>query len=431
MCSVNKQFFPTECFIVLASALLAAMAEVLGNKRRHSQVSNTSGGIPLKNRFNPLLANNTDGNDEDMDLESTQNQADGAPQSKGTATKGKKPPPVIVDGTIGEGNTAIQALKGLLKENFQYKYANGKTSFYTNNEEDYKKLKEYLSEKKFQFHTFTLNSEKLVKLVLKGLPPTITIDEIKEELKDLNFNVEKIYQLSKKQEYPLYSLLFSPGTSSQEVVKIRTLCYCIVSWEKPHRKVNPTQCYRCQKFHHIANNCTRTIKCRKCAGDHHIKDCDKQDEVCANCNQKHPANSKECEIYLKVSEKRRTVQSTTPSRSQPLNHNVGQNSTSHGHWPRLASTSPLAMTNIMSGLPSSSSSSQRQPTSLHHTPVTGNDDPGSFGNILHELKSLFTGFNITKILLFAKATISKLRRATDGFSKFTIILDSICEFFDD
>lgn len=413
------------------------MADGSGNKRRFSQVSTTSSnGIPLKNRFDPLLTNT--GNDKEndlngMDVDPTQRQTGTTAQNAGIVTRNsKKPPPVIVDGTLSDGNTAIQALKGVLKDRFQYKYTNGKTSFYTNNEDDHKKLIEYLTAKQFQFHTFTLSSEKLIKLILKGLPPSITADDIKEELKELQFNVEKINQISQKQEYPLYSVLFSPGTNTQEVVKIKTLCYCIVSWEKPHKKVNPTQCYKCQKFHHIANNCTRKLKCRKCAGDHHIKDCEKEDEEseCANCNQKHPANSKDCEIYIKVSERRRNVQSIPHQHhtSQPSSRIASQTLlTQRHHWPQLRPTTSSMMNSSLSQPPPNPAPA---PT---RNPHMGNQETGSFGfgNILQELKSLFSGFNFTKILTFAKSVITKIKRAPDGFSKFTIVLDSICEFFDD
>lgn len=399
------------------------------NKRRISQVSNTSSaGIPLKNRFDPLLNSaNKSANTNEMDLDPPQGTGS-ATQSGGTPlNKKKKPPPVIVEGTLKEGNTTLQALKGLLQDKFQFKYANGKTSFYTNTDTDHKKLKEYFISKQFEFHTYTLSSEKLTKLILKGLPPSISTDDIKEELTDLNFSTIKINQINQKQEYPLYSVLFSPGTKTQDVVKIRTLCYCIVSWEKPHKKVNPIQCFKCQKFHHIANNCTRKLKCRKCAGDHHIKDCLKEEEEyeCANCNEKHPANSKECEIFMKVAEKRRNVLAGSRYPSQPTNQPF---STQGTHWPRLNPTAPTS-----AALNLNSSQQQSCPTPAPVQPCTsgaGNIGTDSISSIIQELKSLFTGFNLFKILTFAKSILSKIRRAPDGFSKFTIILDSICEFFD-
>lgn len=410
------------------------MAEGTGNnsnKRRISQVSATSSnGIPTKNRFDPLLNKTADNEDQYSDTKMVHNQQQaGAPSQNGGNRSIKKPPPVIVDGTITDGNTAIQALKGLLKDKFQYKYANGKTNFYTNNDEDHNKLKEYLTEKKFQFHTYTLSSDKLVKLILKGLPPSISTDDIKEELTDLKFMVEKIRQINQNQEYPLYSVLFRPGTLIQEIFKIKTLCYCIVSWEKPHKKIYPTQCFKCQKYHHIANNCTRDLKCRKCAGNHHIKDCIKEDEdsECANCNQKHPANSKTCEIYIKVSEKRRNMQSSRYL--QPSGRSAGANQTfptQNHHWPQL---SPSTSSMMNTQPPTSTPSSGALPPPC--SPVIGTQESGGFGNILQELKSLFGGLNFAKILLSAKSLIAKIKRAPDGFSKFTIILDAVCELFDD
>lgn len=403
------------------------MAGEQGNvKRRLSQTSTNSSELPLKNRYKPL--EDTDGMDYSEYPDDTNNSDPNRKQRPG----GQKPPPIIVDGTFGSNNTSIQALKNELKETFHYKYANGKTSFYTQNEEDFKKLKSYLSQKQFQFHTFSLPNEKLKKLVLKGLSPIITEDDIKEELKELNFTVEKIHQLSKNADYPLYSLLFSPGTNINEVFKIKTLCYCVISWEKPHKKTNPTQCYRCQKFHHVANNCTRQTKCKKCAGDHSFQNCDKEEELCANCGKKHPANSKECEIFLKVSKKINPPQPTTsPRGSNPRGYATSQHT-----WPQLPKRDAPPVwphTQAETNLPSTSqytpaSRSMRPP--LSHPPPPPSQDQGGFGNIIQEIKSLFSDLNIPKLIYGFKTMITKIKNAPDGFTKFTILLDSVCEIFD-
>ncbi|KAI5713820.1 hypothetical protein M8J76_016549 [Diaphorina citri] len=389
------------------------------NKRRHSQVSMSSdenSSVPLKNRFKPLSDMMEDDSISDPSPAAGPSRATGPVQSPSQRPrKDVKPPPLVVDGVFGSDNTAIQTLKKQLKENFEYKYRLGKTHFYTHSEEDFKLLKTYLTEKQFQFHTFTLQTEKLVKIVLRGLPPTISEDDIKEELNDLGHKVEKVHQLSKNPQYPVYSLLFSPGTVLSNIFKIKTLCYCVVSWEKPHKKTNPTQCYRCQKFHHVANNCTRQKKCVKCSGDHHVKECNQEEELCANCNEHHSANSKVCEVYKKVS-KHNTRPPPPPRVSNP-----GTQYPSQGAWPRLR-TPPTTMAALFSQSPTS-----QPPTPAPHSPP---EVQGGFGNILQELKSLFGGFNFPKILSSLKSMFEKIKNASDGFSKFTILLDSVCELFD-
>ncbi|KAL1445978.1 hypothetical protein WDU94_001892 [Cyamophila willieti] len=372
-------------------------------KRRHSQLSNTSSEFPTRNRFKVLGGLPNDEDDEDMTGDIT----------RISKSHGKiRIPPIIVDGTIQDNNTATQTLKAKLSDTFQYRYSKGKTLVYTNNPDDFKKVKSYLEEKKYGFHTFTLPDEKLLKLVLRGLPPTVTTEDIKEELKEQNFEVVKITQISKHSEYPLYSILFSTGIKAQDILKIKTLCYCVISWEKPHKKPNPTQCYRCQKFHHVAVNCTRVPKCLKCAGDHNVKDCDKVEEEevkCANCNQKHTANSKECSIFIKVSAQRKNV---WPPRDPRKTNSHEEFKSKPNDWPQLYNTPILSSTPM-------SNPEQRpapSPTAPRLTQERSQDTSTGLGGIFHEIKSLFQGLNFTKILSTIKSTISKIKKAPDGFN---------------
>ena len=61
---------------------------------------------------------------------------------------------------------------------------------------------------------------------------------------------------------------------------------------------NPLRCHNCQKFGHHKEKCTRPLirmNCRQ-TGNH----IDSQQPLkCANCKQKHSADSKECELWRK------------------------------------------------------------------------------------------------------------------------------------
>lgn len=91
----------------------------------------SSNSIALKNRFDPLLINTGNNKDNDlngMDVDPSQRQTGTTAQSGGVVKRNsKKPPPVIVDGTLSDGNIAIQPLKGVLKDKSIQKR---KTSFY-------------------------------------------------------------------------------------------------------------------------------------------------------------------------------------------------------------------------------------------------------------------------------------------------------------
>ena len=59
------------------------------------------------------------------------------------------------------------------------------------------------------------------------------------------------------------------------------------------------QCFNCQKYGHIAKNCTADSKCGQCAGGHNTKAClGKQEARCTNCSRKHPAWDQSCPVRL-------------------------------------------------------------------------------------------------------------------------------------
>ncbi|XP_046997949.1 uncharacterized protein LOC124613297 [Schistocerca americana] len=64
---------------------------------------------------------------------------------------------------------------------------------------------------------------------------------------------------------------------------------------KPRRDV---QCFRCQRFGHVAKYCRRNqVACMKCAEPHDTRDCTKPRDVapkCANCRRKHVASFRGC-----------------------------------------------------------------------------------------------------------------------------------------
>lgn len=77
--------------------------------------------------------------------------------------------------------------------------------------------------------------------------------------------------------------------------------------------INIVQCFKCNKFGHIAKYC-RSDKnfCRKCADNHQTEECKSSIAVCSNCkyaaevlkipkiDYKHYATDKQCPVYMRV-----------------------------------------------------------------------------------------------------------------------------------
>ncbi len=79
-----------------------------------------------------------------------------------------------------------------------------------------------------------------------------------------------------------------------------------------------TQCHRCQKFGHHQQTCKSTPQCQFCGQEHHTtlhscpicesnKQCTHLTLQCVNCQGKHKATDKRCEVYRKLLEKNTTT----------------------------------------------------------------------------------------------------------------------------
>ena len=104
--------------------------------------------------------------------------------------------------------------------------------------------------------------------------------------------------------------------------KAKTLLLVVVKWEKLLNKKELIQCRKCQLWGHSTGNCFADIRCMWCAANHNTSECTikTNNEInankikCANCGEKHPANSIECRVYIErheyVSKKRPRMSSS-------------------------------------------------------------------------------------------------------------------------
>ncbi|XP_026482704.1 uncharacterized protein LOC113390830 [Ctenocephalides felis] len=59
------------------------------------------------------------------------------------------------------------------------------------------------------------------------------------------------------------------------------------------------QCYKCCRFNHVKDQCRGKERCMKCSGEYNAKICIASKFLCALCNGDHPANDKECTVFIK------------------------------------------------------------------------------------------------------------------------------------
>ena len=64
---------------------------------------------------------------------------------------------------------------------------------------------------------------------------------------------------------------------------------------------NPLQCFKCQKFGHHQDRCTRSPVCGRCGESGQHNDC-KNDFKCANCQGNHGSSNRNCETWKREKE---------------------------------------------------------------------------------------------------------------------------------
>lgn len=296
--------------------------------------------IQQNNRFNALTLEDYFTDEEELEKEVS--SADNRNTKKRRRTKTKTPPKNTTQSV--NNNTEEKSLKIPMPppinvsniknfEHFRQKVIKN-TSESTNfkalsnsdikitfqNENDYRNVKKLLEElknepskeleKNIEYHTYQLKSEKAYRVVIRGLPSSISHDEIKADLEKMGHEVAGITNIFKmvtingakvRKHFPLFYIDLKQKDNNKEVYNIKKLAYCIVKIEPPNKTRGIPQCTNCQQLGHTKSFCHRQTKCVKCAEDHHTTKCQKQKDTppsCALCQQQgHTANYKGCRVY--------------------------------------------------------------------------------------------------------------------------------------
>lgn len=212
--------------------------------------------------------------------------------------------------------------------------------------EDYRNIIRFLDEQHLPYHTYKLPEEKELHVVLRGIPTTFTIDEIKEDLQQLGFHPTNIFRMTmqpNRRPIPLVLVLI-PKTETN-IFQLTHLLHLSIKVESLKNKTRINQCRNCQKHGHGQSTCKALPKCLKCAGDHHTSTCTKSKETpakCANCGGDHPANYSRCPQHPTMIQQRKTPPNTFTSQFTSQNISYAQ----------ITKTTPAIQTNPITPQPS-------------------------------------------------------------------------------
>ncbi|GBP24118.1 Probable RNA-directed DNA polymerase from transposon BS [Eumeta japonica] len=175
--------------------------------------------------------------------------------------------------------------------------------------ETFRSLNKYLIENKVQFHTYALEEERKLKVVIRGVPEDICTDDIKSDLVNQGFPVVAVYRITRRDGFSTGLVLaVLPKTDEARAISRNLSKVCGLSGirvEAPHKRGVPSQCYHCQRYGHASANCHVQPRCVKCLFPHWTSECSRSKELgdkpaCVNCGQEHTANYGGCPKAPKV-----------------------------------------------------------------------------------------------------------------------------------
>ncbi|GFX35261.1 nucleic-acid-binding protein from transposon X-element [Trichonephila clavipes] len=269
--------------------------------------------------------------------------------------------------------------------------------------DDHRDITTFLKEKGehfFAFHPIDLRPQKIV---IKGLPISTDNCDIKKDLTERGFLVNKVAQLTKaksKFKLPIFMVELQKAPDSPDIFKLERYCYLTIKVGTFNRRPGPTQCYNCNLFNHSSVNCFIKTRCLKCGEPHKTGDCPIKEKienpVCINCKETgHLANSHRCVKFPKIKPKKGEasqnrnnpkVQNTFESSTAKVQNNLTFASALKGKQ----QMAPLDKSESANSKPEATPAPPKEKRQPIQTPT--DDEPFGFMNAILELKKFFAEY---------------------------------------
>lgn len=171
--------------------------------------------------------------------------------------------------------------------------------------DDHRRLTAHLRETTIGYHSYALEDERQLRVVLKGIPKEIETETIFNDLSSQDLPIKAIHRMSNghtKKQYDMVLAILDLTPEGKKIFKIKSVCQLTgIKVALPYYRGIPGQCHNCQFYGHSAKNCHARPRCVKCVDDHATRDCPRKvpdPEVPPSCilclTQGHPANYRGC-----------------------------------------------------------------------------------------------------------------------------------------
>jgi hypothetical protein len=161
-------------------------------------------------------------------------------------------------------------LKGVAKQNFEFRSTRNGTRVVTKDMVDCQAVKTSLNNHSLSYYTFYPKADKPINAVIRHLPINAPAEGIAEGLVDIGFDVIIVKQMSSVRRsldgfanitLPLFLVALPKTIKSSELFKLSSLCHISIKVEAYKSQNTLSQCFNCQKFGHVWANCRQPPRC--------------------------------------------------------------------------------------------------------------------------------------------------------------------------
>lgn len=258
-------------------------------KRKSTAVEKEPKGLVRSQKGYYILGN-------DKEISSPPQPAVEEPQP---APKMPSPPPIVIHGK-GQFSVVrrLATANGVQVRNYR-ETADGLKVF-TESPDDFRKLRDIMEESGLHFHLFQLKEEKELKIVVRGVPQDVEVEEIKEDLRSRGFSFSEVVRMRRgKSTFPMLMISAPKTEEGRRCFDIAHIMQLRVTTEPKRKPTSAAQCYKCQQYGHVSYRCFGEIRCAFCSENHPSTACQQPrgpglPAKCSNCSGDHPSFAKSC-----------------------------------------------------------------------------------------------------------------------------------------
>lgn len=218
----------------------------------------------------------------------------------------RKPPPIVVHGR-GHFLKVKQLASANNLQDCTFRETPEGLKVFPSTPDDYRLLVRALQgaedAESVPFHTYQMADEKQLKIVLRGVPQELPIEDISEDLQQQGYIFDSVVRMSRGSRAFNLVLVNAPKSpEGRKCFDIRHVLGVMVKTEPKRKPTGAQQCYRCQERGHVSFRCFAHERCAFCLEPHPTKECKNArgpglPAKCVLCKGDHPAFSTKCPLH--------------------------------------------------------------------------------------------------------------------------------------